>query len=58
MLHSSLLKKEDLDCLLDKLAAEYIELGGSKRVEIYLVGGAAIVLNFDFRMSKLISAQQ
>lgn len=53
MLHSSLLKKEDLDCLFDKLAAEYIELGGSKRVEIYLVGGAAIVLNFDFRMSTI-----
>lgn len=53
MLHSSLLKKEDLDRLFDKLATEYIELGGSKKVEIYLVGGAAIVLNFDYRMSTI-----
>lgn len=53
MLHSSLLKKENLDLLLDKLAAEYIDLGGAKKVEIYLVGGAAILLNFDFRMSTI-----
>ena len=53
MLHSIALKKEDVDKLFDKLASEYIELGGSKIVEIYLVGGAAIVLNFDFRMSTI-----
>ena len=53
MLHSSLIKREDLNQLFDKLAAEYIKLGGSKKVEIYLVGGAAIVLNFDYRMSTI-----
>lgn len=53
MLHSNLLKRDDLDQLFTKLAAEYIELGGSKEVEIYLVGGAAIILNFDFRMSTI-----
>ena len=53
MLHSSLLKKEDLDRLFDKLAVEYIKLGGSKKVDIYLVGGAAIVINFDYRMSTI-----
>ncbi len=53
MLHNCLFKKEDIDQVFEKLASEYIELGGTKRVEIYLVGGAAIVSNFDYRMSTI-----
>lgn len=53
MLHNFLFKKEDINQVFEKLASEYIELGGTKRVEIYLVGGAAIVSNFDYRMSTI-----
>lgn len=37
MLHNFLFKKEDIDQVFENLASEYIELGGTKRVDIYLV---------------------
>ena len=53
MLHSKVLKREDIDTIFDDLASEYIKLGGTQKVDIYLVGGAAIVLNFDYRISTI-----
>lgn len=32
---------------------EYIKLGGTQPINIYLVGGAAIVLNFEYRLSTI-----
>ena len=53
MWHSKLITKENIDGLFDNLSKEYIDLGGKQRVDIYIVGGAAIVLNFDYRMSTI-----
>ncbi len=51
MLHSKVIKREDIDVIFDNLASEYIKLGGNQKVDINLVGGAAIVLYFNYRVS-------
>ena len=51
MLHSKLISKDDIDKIFNALACEYELLGGKKNVDIYLVGGASIVLSFNYRMS-------
>lgn len=53
MLHNKLIQKEDIDTLFSNLSKEYELLGGNKTVDIYLVGGAAIILSFDYRASTL-----
>lgn len=53
MLHSKLINKGDIDNIFTSLADEYEALGGSKDVNIYLVGGASIILNFEYRMSTI-----
>ena len=53
MLHSKLITRNDIDIIFQTLADNYEKLGGSKIVNIYLVGGAAIVLGFNYRMSTI-----
>ena len=53
MLHSKLIQKNDIDTIFNALAKEYELLGGNKSIDIYLVGGASIILNFSYRMSTL-----
>ena len=53
MLHSNLINRQDIGNLFCALANEYESLGGSNDVNIYLVGGASIILSFDYRMSTI-----
>ena len=53
MLRSKLIKKENIDFIFKTLTKEYLRLNGSKRVDIYMVGGAAIVLSFEYRASTI-----
>ena len=53
MLHNKLIKKDDIDIIFQNLANEYDKDNNAKPVNIYLVGGAAIVLNFEYRMSTI-----
>ena len=53
MLHNTLINKQDIDNLFCALANEYESLGGKNDINIYLVGGASIILNFDYRMSTI-----
>lgn len=46
MLHSKIIKKEDIDIIFNSLSEEYEMVGGNQTINIYLVGGAAIVLDF------------
>ena len=51
MLHSKLIKKEDVNTIFMALANKYESLGGNNKVSIHLVGGAAIVSRFKYRAS-------
>ncbi|MCR5505720.1 MAG: hypothetical protein K6F07_01840 [Bacilli bacterium] len=53
MLRSHLFKKDNIDRLFDELAIKYESLGGNTKIDIYVVGGASIVLNFSYRMSTI-----
>ena len=53
MLHNKLINRNDIETVFDCLSKEYESLGGNKKVEIYLVGGAAILLKFDYRLSTM-----
>ena len=53
MLHSKLIKKDDIDSIFSTLAQEYELIGGNKDINIYLVGGASIIISFDYRMSTI-----
>lgn len=53
MLHNKLIQREDIDNIFSALAEEYELLGGDKEIDIYLVGGISIILNFNYRMSTL-----
>lgn len=53
MLHNSLIKRENIGKIFEELAKEYELRGGTDLVNIYLVGGAAIMLDFDYRMSTI-----
>lgn len=50
---NNLIDKHNIDSIFSSLAEEYIKLGGIDPVNIYLVGGAAIVLNFEYRLSTI-----
>lgn len=43
------IKKDKLDYYLNELAKEYHKLGRKSKGEIILIGGAAIIANYDFR---------
>ena len=51
MSHSKLISKKDISNIFNSLSTEYGLLGGNNSVNIYLVGGASIILNFDYRLS-------
>ena len=53
MLHSKLIDKKVIFKLFEELSKNYEKLGGFKEVNIYLIGGAAIVLNFAYRLSTI-----
>lgn len=53
MLHNHLIKKEDIDNIFDSFSSVYKKLGGKEELNIYLVGGAAIVLNFSYRAATI-----
>ena len=53
MLHSKLIKREEIAVIFTTLSEEYEMLGGNKQIDIYIVGGAAILLDFDYRMSTI-----
>lgn len=51
--HSKALSKNNIDYLFSVLASKYKELGGHETVEIFLVGGAAIITRFQYRAMTL-----
>ena len=53
MSHNTHIVKENIKEILQTLAKEYSKLGGTKPINIYIVGGASIVLNFDYRLSTI-----
>ena len=53
MLHSALLDKNKLDDIFSFLADEYKKTGSKETINIYVVGGAAIVINFTYRLSTI-----
>lgn len=53
MLHSKIIRRDDIDIIFDALADEYLKLNGEDIFDVYLVGGAAIVLNFEYRASTI-----
>lgn len=50
MLHNQVLNKNSIDSIFSCLANNY---HGTKPINIYLVGGAAIMLHFDYRQSTI-----
>ena len=53
MLHNQLITKDNFHTIFESLSNEYEVLGGKKKVNIYVIGGAAIVLNFEYRLSTM-----
>ena len=53
MLHSTVISRKNLDEIFTALADEYVKAGGKEAFNIYVVGGAAIVINFDYRLSTM-----
>ena len=53
MLHSIVLNKTNISEIFSLLADEYKKAGGEKQINIYIVGGAAIVIIFDYRLSTM-----
>ena len=53
MLRNTLITKDNIEEIFNELSKEYVKLGGNKILDFYLVGGAAIVLDFSYRLSTL-----
>jgi len=53
MLHSKIIKRENIDNIFTILSQEYENAGGNHAIDIFLVGGAAIVLDFSYRLSTI-----
>ena len=53
MSHNTLISKNNIDAIFEFLSQEYELLGGTQKIDIFLVGGAAIVLNFNYRLSTI-----
>ena len=53
MLHSASLNKNNLDDIFDCFASQLEKNHCSNVINIYLVGGGAIMLNFDYRLSTI-----
>lgn len=53
MLHSKVLMKENIDAIFECFAKNYIGIDPKNAIDIYLVGGGAIMLNFDYRLSTI-----
>ena len=53
MLHNQSLNKENIQLLFQTFAKEYESLGGKEDLNLYLVGGAAILFNFNYRKSTI-----
>ena len=47
MSHNTLISKNNIDAIFEFLSQEYELLGGTQKIDIFLVGGAAIILNFN-----------
>ncbi|GEM_PF-2833981 len=52
-LRKQTINKENLDHIFNLLSEKYAELGGTERVSLMLVGGAAIITRFLYRVSTL-----
>ena len=53
MLHNKLLTKENVDEIFHCFALRCIENKLNSKIDIYMVGGGAIMLNFDYRLSTI-----
>ena len=53
MSHKRTINKETFDEIFHSFSNEYEKLNGATELNIYLVGGAAILLNFDYRKSTM-----
>ena len=53
MLHNKSLDKEKIYEILENFSQNYEKIGGNEDLDIYLVGGAAILLNFEYRESTI-----
>lgn len=53
MLHNRLIDHDNVNGIFSSLADNYSRLGGTLPVNIYVVGGTAILLNFTFRESTI-----
>ena len=53
MLRSNTLNKNNIDEILTTLGDYYDEMHGKEEIHLYIVGGAAVVLNFTFRKSTI-----
>ena len=53
MSRKTVLSKDNLDSLFEKLSEKYSEFGGTEPIKIYLVGGTAIMSRFQYRQSTL-----
>ncbi len=53
MLHNRVLTKENFETVFMCFAKNCINNGLKEPIDIYIVGGAAIVFNFDFRESTI-----
>jgi len=56
MSHSNYISKENIDVLLKDFAENYKNISINKdKLEIILVGGASVILNYNFRDSTLFN---
>ena len=53
MLPNTILDKENIDYVFKVFAQKLNELGYKKKLNVFVVGGGAIVLNFDYRLSTI-----
>lgn len=53
MLHNTVLSKENLDTIFESFADKCLKLGSKEKINVYVVGGGAILLNFDYRLSTM-----
>ena len=53
MLHNSILNKENFDSIFQKLADLYVSKVPTEKVDVFIVGGCAILLQFNYRLSTM-----
>jgi len=53
MQYKNIIKKENIDIIFTSLADQYKKAGGTEKISIFIVGGAAIVINFNYRYSTI-----